>query len=89
MLKKKRISRVRARFYRTLGISIGPDEDTTEEIVFRALDDETGEAPPLYSGDKEMHFPGGWSTETYIVMLHEDPTPATILALGADMVMGG
>jgi len=89
MLKKKRICKVRSRFYKTLGISIGPDEDNTEEVVFRSGEDETGEAPPLYNGDKEMHFPGAWSTENYIVMLHTDPTPATILALGADMVMGG
>jgi len=87
IIKKKRIARVRMRLYRSLGIYIGPDEDNLEEVLFQDADDVMGQTPELYTGDKEIHYPGEWGTEIYIYVEDSDPTPLTVLALGAVMVI--
>ena len=89
LMEKKRIARVRLRLYKTLGVDIGADENTLEEILFRAPEDLPGEAVPLYTGDKEIYFPGDWDTEIYVYIEHSEPLPMTILAIGAVMMTGG
>ncbi|MBA7688143.1 hypothetical protein ES703_96620 [subsurface metagenome] len=88
-MKKKRIPKVRLRFYETLGCEVGPDEDHLETISFRSGDDVYGTPPSLFTGDKEIAIPSTYSSENYIVVKHTDPTPFTLLAIGADVAIGG
>lgn len=88
-LQKKRIVKVLMRLFKTLGVSVGPDEDNLKNILFRSGSDPMGSPPALYTGDKEALFPGNWTKENYIVVKHTDPTPMSLVALGAELLIGG
>lgn len=81
----QRIDRLAVRFHRSLSCKAGRSETSGEfdEIAFRTGEDNLGEAPPLFTGDKQVPFPGAFDRDTPIVLFHDDPTPATIVALVA------
>ncbi len=79
--KNKRVHSASVRFYQTLGGKVGPDEDTLETIGFRTATDTYGNPPALFTGDKEIVFPGGWDTEAKITIVQDQPLPMTVLAV--------
>jgi len=38
-------------------------------------------APPLFTGDKVIPFPGGWDRHGHIRITQEQPLPLTVLAI--------
>lgn len=70
--KKKRISKVILRLFKSLGCNVG-NEDDQDEVSF--------DASPLFSGDKEISFRGKWDTDAYIKITESDPIPLNILAI--------
>lgn len=79
--KTKRINRLVVRLLDTLGGSMGPSETTVDEILFRDGSDPMDSAPPIFTGDKEVPWPGGYEKEGYVWYVNDSPLPATIVAI--------
>ncbi len=78
--KTKRIDHVVLRFHRTRGAKIGPDADRLEAIAFDS--GAPGENPkPLFSGDVEVAFGGGYGTDATVLVRQDQPLPMTVLAV--------
>lgn len=82
----KRIPDLAIRLYRTLGLKYGWYNKTTDALEmqtlpFRSSAMPLGQPPDLFTGDKECKFPQGWNKDGQIVIEHNQPLPATILAL--------
>lgn len=84
--KTKRIHRVVFRLEETLGFKAGTDEDHLETLPWRTTKDPMGSPPALFSGDKEMGWPGGYDTRAQIYWRHDLPTPCTVLAVMPQVV---
>jgi hypothetical protein len=79
--KTKRIHRVIFRLHQTLGMKAGPNASTLDTIYFRTTATPLGSAPALFSGDKEMEWPGDYETEGQIYFRQDQPLPMTLLAI--------
>ncbi|MCK5235584.1 MAG: hypothetical protein KAR06_01250 [Deltaproteobacteria bacterium] len=79
----KRISRVSVRFHRTINAKVGHgfEDDELTAIDFRSVEDPTASPTPLFTGDKLVSIPGGYSKEGYITIVQDTPMPMTVLAL--------
>ena len=78
--KMKRIGKAVVRLYESLGCKIG-DENVQDTIPFRSTSDDMDTCVPLYTGDKDVIFRGGYTKDAYVVALQEDPLPLIILCL--------
>ncbi len=79
--KTKRINRVVVRFLNTLGGKMGPSETELDELLFRSTGDNMDEAPPLFTGDKEIPWRGGYDKDGFIWYVNDQPLPVTIVAI--------
>lgn len=79
--KRKKIHSAVIRFYKTLGAKIGSSAGNLDIVPFRTPSDPMGSAPPLFTGDKAVPFPGGWDRHGYIRITQEQPLPLTVLAI--------
>lgn len=79
--KIKRITRAVIRFLYTLGGRAGRDADNTDEIQFRKGSDPMDQAPPIFTGDKEVPWPAGYETEGRITIVQNQPLPMTVAAI--------
>ncbi len=79
--RAKRIARVTARIYRTLGVEVGAPGQPPDTIHFRTTKTPLGSPPSLYSGDMEISFPHGWDTDGILEISGKGPFPATVIAL--------
>lgn len=75
--KIKRITKATLRFYASHGCKISSDGATWDTVHFPLVDNEV----TLFTGDKEVSFPGGNSTETKIHIKQDLPLPMTLLAI--------
>lgn len=92
--KIKRITSLVMRLFKTLGGWYGSDEATDgngnyihmDEIQYRQADGLMDTPPPMLSGDTDrLQWPSGDdTTDGYIEILFNTPTPATVVALMAD-----
>ena len=81
---KKRMIRVTARLFQSIGMKFAMEDGVYEEVIFRAPDDEMGVKVPLFTGDKEM-APISRSFESQGVSLKCDqPFPLTLLLLAME-----
>jgi len=78
--KLKKIAKAIIRLFETVGCNIG-DGTTQDPLTFRSTDDDTDEAIPLFTGDKDIAFPGSFDEDAYVVVTQEQPLPLNILAL--------
>jgi len=79
--KTKRIRDVTLRLYRSIGVKVGPSTDTLDLIPFRSSAAAMDTAVPLFSGDKDVEFPGNYDTDGFVVVRQEQPLPLTVLAI--------
>jgi len=79
--KKRRIYLSTLRVYKSLGITIGVDEDNLNTVYFRAPNDPVGEVTPLFTGDLEKNFSTNWSSDDEILIRQSQPLPLCILAV--------
>ena len=79
--KTKRIHAVILRFWRSLGVKVGPSSDKLDVLPFRSSADPMGEPPPLFTGDKKIRFRGGYGREGRMVIQQDQPLPLTVIAL--------
>lgn len=78
--KWKKIFDIFVRLYRTLGLKVG-DATAQDEVPFRTTSDPMDDAPPLFTGDKRVKTNNGWDRDQQIYVVHDSPTPCTLLAL--------
>ena len=79
--KPKRIHAVTLRLDETVGIEVGPDENNLDRIFFRDSSMAMDTAVPLFTGDKEIEFPGGFDDDAKIFVRQTQPLPMTVLAI--------
>lgn len=67
----------------TLGCKFGRDFEHLDDLSFKLIppDQPTDTVPPLFSGDIEVAFDGGYDTAASVVFEQDQPLPATILSL--------
>jgi hypothetical protein len=84
--KIKRVIKGVVRLLRTLGGRAGPSEAKLDELMFREPSTPMGQATPLFTGDKEVTWPGGSERNARLWFVHADsdglgiPAPATVCA---------
>lgn len=83
--KIKRIYRMGIRLLRTVGGKLGTTETKVNNIQFRDPSTPMDAPPPLFTGDKMVAVPGGWDKNTRAWFVHDDPTPATVVAFMPQM----
>ena len=83
--KIQRIHRVTFRVWQSLGLKVGPDFDHLDEVIFRSTADNLGEAVPLFTGDVEKAWRGGYSKENLICWRWHQPFPGAMLAVMPQM----
>jgi hypothetical protein len=79
--KPKRIHDITVRFHETVGAEVGSDSGTADRIFFRDSSMNMDEAVPLFTGDKEIEFAGGFVEGDRIYVRQSQPLPMTVLAL--------
>lgn len=78
--KPKRIHQITARFYETVGAEIGNDSGEIDRIYFRDSSMPMDEAVPLFTGDKDIEFSGGFNDDDRVYIKQGQPLPLTVLA---------
>ena len=84
--KTKRISHVVFRFFQTLGGFYGTSSADMTEFVFREGGDLLDQAVPLFTGDKEVSWPGGYDRDGVIRIESRQPLPLTLQAIMPSLV---
>lgn len=83
--RKKRISKVTARLYRSGVFEYGWSEDDMFEIEVQDASGTIGEAPPLLTEDYGLNWNAPWGTDATIILRSAQPVPLTVLALVYDL----
>lgn len=82
--KIKRIHKVIVRLLETLGGQVGAQSEgreVMEQINFRDSSMPMNQPPRLFTGDKELQFPQGYTTEARIIVRADQPLPMTLVAI--------
>lgn len=78
--KTKRITKLAVRFWESLGCNVG--NDTYMDVIpFRTTVDPLDEPPELFTGDKQVQFPVGYSKDMRIKITQDQPLPLNVLAI--------
>ena len=76
--KTKRTHYNTIRLVNTVGGKVGPDEDNLVEILFRSPSELMDEPIEPFTGDMEMPWPDGYTTDGYLMYVNDQPLPATV-----------
>ena len=79
--KPKRIHAITLRLHETVGIEVGNSAGELDRIPFRDSSMAMDQAVPLFTGDKEIEFPGGYEDDDRIYVRQTQPLPMTVLGL--------
>jgi hypothetical protein len=85
--RTKRITEVSLRLFRSLGGKVGPDKTRLEPLLYRTSADAMDGPPALYTGDKTVRFPQGWSPEGVLTLVQDQPLPMTVLLIAPVMAL--
>ena len=78
--KPKRIHAVTLRLFETVGIEVGNSSSEIDRIPFRDSSMLMDQGIPLFTGDKEIEFPGGFDNDDRIYVRQSQVLPMTVLA---------
>lgn len=81
LTKISTIARVGFFLLDTLGIQVGPDEDSLTEVLFRNWGGQWGVATPLFTGTVRESFEGDYGRVSQVYFRASGPHPATVLAV--------
>ena len=79
--KPKRLHGVTVRLLNTVGLDVGPNNDTLESIPFRDSSMAASEAVPLFTGDKTVEFTGTYYENDTVHLRQTQALPLTVLAI--------
>ncbi|WP_261532597.1 hypothetical protein [Burkholderia multivorans] len=79
--KTKRVANVVTRFSRSLGGAVGPtfEDSDLEKLNFRKPSNSMDRAVPLFDGDMESDWRGGYETQSWVCYQNDQPLPVTLL----------
>ena len=63
-----------------MGIEVGNDASNVDRIPFRDSSMDMDTAVPLFTGDKDIEFRGGFEDDDRIYIQQDQPLPMTVLA---------
>jgi hypothetical protein len=78
--KPKRIHGITLRLFETVGIEVGNSPTDVDRIPFRDSSMAMDAAVPLFTGDKDIEFRGGFDEDDRIYIQQSQALPMTILA---------
>ena len=78
--KPKRIHGITLRLFETVGIEVGNDASNVDRIPFRDSSMDMDTAVPLFTGDKDIEFRGGFEDDDRIFIQQTQTLPMTVLA---------
>ena len=78
--KPKRIHAVTLRLFETVGIEVGNSSSEIDRIPFRDSSMAMDQGISLFTGDKEIEFPGGFDNDDRIYVRQSQVLPMTVLA---------
>ena len=78
--KPKRIHGITLRLFETVGIEVGNNSTDVDRIPFRDSSMAMDSAVPLFTGDKNIEFRGGFDEDDRIYIQQSQALPMTILA---------
>jgi len=79
--KPKRIHAVTLRLLETVGIEVGNSSAENDRVFFRDSSMLMNQAVPLFTGDKDIEFPGGYDEDDRLFIRQTQPLPMSVLAL--------
>ena len=79
--KTKRISDVSVRLYRTVGLIVGESATVNDRVPFRDSSMAMDTAVPLFTGDQDIEFDGGYGHEGQIYIAQNQALPMTIIGV--------
>jgi hypothetical protein len=79
--KPKRIHAITLRLLETVGIEVGNSSVENDRIFFRDSSMPMDQAVPLFTGDKDIEFPGGYNDDDRLYVRQDQPLPMSVLAL--------
>jgi hypothetical protein len=79
--KPKRIHAITLRLLETVGIEVGNSAGENDRVFFRDSSMPMDEAVPLFTGDKDIEFPGGYDEDDRLYVRQTQPLPMSVLAL--------
>ena len=79
--KPKRIHGITVRLHETVGAEVGSGPDKLDRIYFRDSSMPMNQAVPLFTGDKDVEFEGGFDDDDRVFARQTQPLPMTVLAL--------
>ncbi|MCA8214485.1 hypothetical protein LGN20_11290 [Burkholderia cepacia] len=79
--KTKRVSNIVTRFSRSQGGAVGPsfDDSDLEPLNFRRPSNAMDSAVPLFDGDMESNWRGGYEGQSWVCYQNDQPLPVTLL----------
>ena len=78
--KPKRVHGITVRFFETVGAEVGNDSGEVDRIFFRDSSMDMDTAVPMFTGDKDIEFPGGFDYDDRVYIKQGQPLPLTVLA---------
>lgn len=89
--KKKKISQLTFSFKDTVGCEFGTTDktDVIDKVPFRKVTDTPGEAVPLFTGEKQQTFTGGYELSGDIFIKQEQPLPLTLRSITVELGIFG
>lgn len=78
--KPKRVHGITVRFFETVGAEVGNDSGEVDRIFFRDSSMAMDTAVPMFTGDKDIEFPGGFDDDDRVFIKQGQPLPMTVLA---------
>lgn len=79
--RRRRIHQVGIKLWSTLGVRIGADEASLDNVEFREGAAAMDASPPLFTGDRTIAFPSGWSNQARVLVVQDQPLPCAVAAL--------
>jgi hypothetical protein len=79
--KRKKIFKAAIRLLDSVGLKVGPDEFTVDNIPFRTPGMPMDNAIDPFTGDIPVTFPGGIDSDGYITLVHDFPLPFAVTAI--------
>lgn len=79
--KIQRAHKCTFRLLESLGMKVGPSFSNLTPVTFRTSGNPTGQAVPLFTGDKEVTWEGDYSTANHICWRFDQPLPGTVQAV--------
>lgn len=83
----KRITKMTIRFVNSLGVEYGVEDTALDTISFRQTSDSLSTAVPLYTGDKLVDVPAGYTTDSKLLLTGSDPFPVMIAAIMPEIIV--